>query len=242
MACCSCRCATVTTRSISRSPTGPRIPPRWNGSSTGCSWIWWKPGRPRSCRMSCPNSPRRGQEAPERQPVQGADDASIPFGLDDPDGDLGFYPTGPAICGAGGPAVFPLDPDDRPSVRAAPLPPAKQIAQYFSRAARRAGTGKGERPSVREELRGDQGHAARHRGDDAQAQSAHPHPSRRPRPLSRKFSVCFHLVYSYGKGGCGNVEPEKSIPLPGASRQIGGNHASQQHPRYEDGPATTAAF
>ena len=31
-----------------------------------------------------PEQPAPGQEAPERQPVQGADDVSIPFGLDDP--------------------------------------------------------------------------------------------------------------------------------------------------------------
>ena len=63
-ACCSCRCATVTTRSISRSPSGPRIPPRWNGSSTGCSWMWLRQGKPRSCRMSRPNSPCRGRKRP----------------------------------------------------------------------------------------------------------------------------------------------------------------------------------
>ena len=69
MACCSCRCATVTTRSISRSPSGPKIPPRWNGSSTGCSWMWWKPGRPRSCRIDIrmPEQPAQNQAEPDHQ-------------------------------------------------------------------------------------------------------------------------------------------------------------------------------
>ena len=100
-----------------------------------------------------PEQPAPGQEAPERQPVQGADDASIPFGLDNPDGGLGF--TRPAPLSA--------EPEDPPFSRSTPttgprsVPPSasKNRSPNISPTLRAVqARARGERPSVREELRG----------------------------------------------------------------------------------------
>lgn len=100
-----------------------------------------------------PEQPVPGQEAPERQPVQGADDASIPFGLDDPDGDLGFTQ----------PAPLPAEPEDPPFPRSTPTsvprsaPPSasKNRSPNISPTLRAVqARARGKRPSVREELRG----------------------------------------------------------------------------------------
>lgn len=100
-----------------------------------------------------PEQPAPGQEAPERQPVQGADDVSIPFGLDDPDGDLGF--TRPAPLSAE-PEAPPFSRSTRTTgPRSAPPSASKNRSPNISPALRAAqARARGERPSVREELRG----------------------------------------------------------------------------------------
>ena len=100
-----------------------------------------------------PEQPAPGQEAPERQPVQGADDASIPFGLDDPDGDLGF--TRPAPLSAE-PEAPPFSRSTRTTVpRSVPPSASKNRSPNISPALRAVqARARGERPSVREELRG----------------------------------------------------------------------------------------
>ena len=89
-----------------------------------------------------PDQPTEEQVPQEQQPAQAADNNPTPFEPDGTDLRPGFYPTGPAARGAGEPATFPLDPEDRPSVRAA-LRQQKQLAQYFARAACRPGSGQG---------------------------------------------------------------------------------------------------
>ena len=99
-----------------------------------------------------PEQPAPGQEAPERQPVQGTDDASIPFGLDDPDGGLGFTQPAPR-------SAEPEDPPFSRSTRTTgprSVPPSasKNRSPNISPALRAVqARAKGERPSVREELR-----------------------------------------------------------------------------------------
>ena len=100
-----------------------------------------------------PEQPAPGQDAPERQPVQGADDVAIPFELDDADYDLGF--TQPAPRSAG-----PEDPlfsrSTRTTVpRSAPPSASKNRSPNISPVLRAVqARARGERPSVREELRG----------------------------------------------------------------------------------------
>ena len=100
-----------------------------------------------------PEQPAPGQERPERQPVQGADDVSIPFGLDDPDGGLGFTQPAPLSAELEDPAFSRSTRTTVP--RSCRPPPAKTDRPIFLPrcAPRRHGQG-GERPSVREELRG----------------------------------------------------------------------------------------
>ena len=94
-----------------------------------------------------------GQEAPERQPVQGADDVSIPFGLDDPDGGLGFTQPAPLSAELEDP---PFSRSTRTTVpRSVPPSASKNRSPNISPALRAAqARARGERPSVREELRG----------------------------------------------------------------------------------------
>ena len=97
-----------------------------------------------------PEQPAPGQEAPERQPVQGADDVSIPFGLDDPDGGLGFTQPAPLSAELEDP---PFSRSTRTTVpRSVPPSASKNRSPNISPASR-TGQARNERLSVRDELR-----------------------------------------------------------------------------------------
>ena len=100
-----------------------------------------------------PEQPAPGQEAPERQPVQGADDVSIPFGLDDPDGGPGFTQPAPRSAEPEVPPFSRSTPTTGP--RSAPPSASKNRSPNISPTLRAVqARARGERPSVREELRG----------------------------------------------------------------------------------------
>ena len=93
--------------------------------------------------------PEQAQEGPDRQPAQAAD-GPIPFEPDDADYDLGFTQPAPSPAESGSP------PPSR-SIRRTDLPSAPPSASR-SRSlnispAQDAGLTRGERPSVRDELR-----------------------------------------------------------------------------------------
>ena len=99
-----------------------------------------------------PEQPAQNQAEPDHQNAP-TNDEPIPFGLDDPDGDLGFIQ----------PAPLSAEPEDPPFSRSTPttgprsvLPSAsKNRSPNISPALRAAqARARGERPSVREELRG----------------------------------------------------------------------------------------
>ena len=99
-----------------------------------------------------PEQPAQNQAEPDHQNAP-TNDEPIPFGLDDPDGDLGFTQ----------PAPLSAEPEDPPFSRSTPttgprsvLPSAsKNRSPNISPALRAAqARARGERPSVREELRG----------------------------------------------------------------------------------------
>ena len=99
-----------------------------------------------------PEQPAQNQAEPDHQNAP-TNDEPIPFGLDDPDGDLGF--TRPAPRSA--------EPEDPPfsrstrttGPRSAPPSASKKRSPNISPALRAAqARARGERPSVREELRG----------------------------------------------------------------------------------------
>ena len=99
-----------------------------------------------------PEQPAQNQAEPDHQNAP-TNDEPIPFGLDDPDGDLGF--TQPAPRSA--------EPEDPPFSRSTPttvprsVPPSasKNRSPNISPALRAVqARARGERPSVREELRG----------------------------------------------------------------------------------------
>ena len=99
-----------------------------------------------------PEQPAQNQAEPDHQNAP-TNDEPIPFGLDDPDGDLGFTQ----------PAPLPAEPEDPPFSRSTPTtgprsaPPSasKNRSPNISPALRAVqARARGERPSVREELRG----------------------------------------------------------------------------------------
>ena len=99
-----------------------------------------------------PEQPAQNQAEPDHQNAP-TNDEPIPFGLDDPDGDLGF--TRPAPLSA--------EPEDPPfsrstrttGPRSVPPSASKNRSPNISPALRAAqARARGERPSVREELRG----------------------------------------------------------------------------------------
>ena len=99
-----------------------------------------------------PEQPAQNQAEPDHQNAP-TNDEPIPFGLDDPDGGLGFTQ----------PAPLPAEPEDPPFSRSTPTtgprsaPPSasKNRSPNISPALRAVQTrARGERPSVREELRG----------------------------------------------------------------------------------------
>lgn len=99
-----------------------------------------------------PEQPAQNQAEPDHQNAP-TNDEPIPFGLDDPDGGLGFTQ----------PAPLPAEPEDPPFSRSTPTtgprsaPPSasKNRSPNISPALRAVqARARGERPSVREELRG----------------------------------------------------------------------------------------
>ena len=149
-ACCLSRCATATTRIISRSPSGPTMPPKWSGSSSGCNWMWWRPARPRLCRMSNPNSNAEQTGAEPDHPATQTADSPIPFELDDADYDLGFTQPAPSPAESGSPP--PSRSTRRTDPPSAPPSASRSRSPNISPASR-TGQARGERPSVRDELR-----------------------------------------------------------------------------------------
>ena len=99
-----------------------------------------------------PEQPAQNQAEPDHQNAP-TNDEPIPFGLDDPDGDLGFTQ----------PAPLPAEPEDPPfsrstrttGPRSVPPSASKNRSPNISPALRAVqARARGERPSVREELRG----------------------------------------------------------------------------------------
>ena len=99
-----------------------------------------------------PEQPAQNQAEPDHQNAP-TNDEPIPFGLDDPDGDLGF--TQPAPLSAE-PEDPPFSRSTRTTVpRSAPPSASKNRSPNISPALRAVqARARGERPSVREELRG----------------------------------------------------------------------------------------
>ena len=99
-----------------------------------------------------PEQPAQNQAEPDHQNAP-TNDEPIPFGLDDPDGDLGF--TRPAPLSAE-PEAPPFSRSTRTTVpRSAPPSASKNRSLNISPALRAVqARARGERPSVREELRG----------------------------------------------------------------------------------------
>lgn len=99
-----------------------------------------------------PEQPAQNQAVPDHQNAP-TNDEPIPFGLDDPDGGLGF--TQPAPLSAE-PEAPPFSRSTRTTVpRSAPPSASKNRSPNISPALRAVqARARGERPSVREELRG----------------------------------------------------------------------------------------
>ena len=99
-----------------------------------------------------PEQPAQNQAEPDHQNAP-TNDEPIPLGLDDPDGDLGF--TQPAPLSAE-PEAPPFSRSTRTTVpRSAPPSASKKRSPNISPALRAVqARARGERPSVREELRG----------------------------------------------------------------------------------------
>lgn len=96
--------------------------------------------------------PEQAQEGPDRQPAQAAD-GPIPFEPDDADYDLGFTQPAPSPAEPGSPP--PSRSTRRTDPPSAPPSASKNRSPNISPALRAAqARARGERPSVREELRG----------------------------------------------------------------------------------------
>ena len=78
---------------------------------------------------------------PDHEPAQPVINPA-PFEQSNVGQDLGFIQPAPQAVESAPSPLSPLDPEDRHSVRAA-LRQQKQIAQYFSRAARKPGSSQG---------------------------------------------------------------------------------------------------
>ena len=99
-----------------------------------------------------PEQPAQNQAEPDHQNAP-TNDEPIPFGLDDPDGDLGFTQPAPRSAEPEDPPFFRSPPTSGP--RSAPPSASKNRSPNISPALRAAqARARGERPSVREELRG----------------------------------------------------------------------------------------
>lgn len=99
-----------------------------------------------------PEQPAQNQAEPDHQNAQ-PNDEPIPFGLDDPDGDLGFTQPAPLPAEPEAPPFSRSTPTTGP--RSAPPSASKNRSPNISPALRAVqARARGERPSVREELRG----------------------------------------------------------------------------------------
>ena len=99
-----------------------------------------------------PEQPAQNQAEPDHQNAQ-PNDEPIPFGLDDPDGGLGFTQPAPRSAEPEDPPFFRSPPTSGP--RSAPPSASKNRSPNISPALRAAqARARGERPSVREELWG----------------------------------------------------------------------------------------
>ena len=99
-----------------------------------------------------PEQPAQNQAEPDHQNAP-TNDEPIPFGLDDPDGDLGFTQPAPLSAEPEDPPFSRSTPTTGP--RSAPPSASKNRSPNISPALRAVqARARGERPSVREELRG----------------------------------------------------------------------------------------